>query len=265
MRYKTEWDANRAIQRFDGSLVYGRRIWDQKARLIDRNAKKFGQVKAAPEKKFQIVVTDLNRREGSMADLLKVSMAKNRFDQVWIEDEGDCKVVKLAASLASSLRKEVDNSFIATVYCLDVNENAIHHALQKKKNAIQDWLFSRRGIQAEEKRLNSTLFWIMPSSQEDFSQMLGLGRYLTDSVIRRLDRWTEVLGPVLQPSWIQVEGIPLHAWDETAFSRLGECLEVVQEIDEVKKKLQIDRARILILRDPQRQLPPKLDLEVEGV
>ena len=115
VQYKTESDANRPIQRFDGSLVYGRRIWVQKARVTDHNTKKFGQLKPALEKTDQIVVTDLNRREGSMADLFKVRKAKKGFDQVWIEDEGDCKVVKLAASLASSLRKEVDNSFVATV------------------------------------------------------------------------------------------------------------------------------------------------------
>ncbi|XXG68571.1 hypothetical protein AAC387_Pa06g1628 [Persea americana] len=184
-----------------------------------------------------------------MADLFKASTAKKGFDHFWIENEGDCKVVKLASSFTSSLRKEVDNSFVATVYCLDVYENA-----------IQDCLFSRRGIQMEVMRLNSTLFRIMPSSQEDFSRMLGLGFYLTDS-----DQWTEVLRPVLQPRWIQMEGIPLHAWDERVFSRLGECLGVVLEIDEeAKKKLRIDRVCILILRDPRQQLPPKLDLEVVG-
>lgn len=62
-----------------------------------------------------------------------------------------------------------------------------------------------------------------------------------------------------------MEGIPRHAWDERVFSHLGECLKVVLEIDEeAKKKLRTDRIRIIILRDPQRQLPPKLDLEVEG-
>jgi len=178
--------------------------------VTDRNAKKFGQVKPAPEKKDQIVATNFNRREGSMADPFKVRKAKKGFDQVWIEGERHCKVVKLAASLASSLRKEVENSFVATFYCQDVNENA-----------IQDWLFSKRGIQAEVKRLNSTLFWIMPTSQEDLSRMLLLDCCLNDTVIQRLDRWTDVLGPVLQPSWIEMEGIPLHAWDERVFSHLG--------------------------------------------
>lgn len=66
----------------------------QKARVIDHNAKKFGQVKPVPEKKDQIVVTDLNRRGGSIADLFKGEAAKKGIDQVWIVDEGYCKVVK---------------------------------------------------------------------------------------------------------------------------------------------------------------------------
>lgn len=37
VRYKTEWDVNRAIQRLNGRLFGGRRISVQKAKNIDRN------------------------------------------------------------------------------------------------------------------------------------------------------------------------------------------------------------------------------------
>ena len=61
----------------------------------------------------------------------------------------------------------------------------------------------------------------------------------------------EVLGPVLRPTWVRLEGIPLHAWDERVFHSLGECLGVLMEIDdEATKKITLDKVRLLILRDP---------------
>ena len=82
------------------------------------------------------------------------------------------------------------------------------------------------------KRLGQVLFWIRPLTQNDFPSMMNLGYSFKDSPIRRLDRWTEVLGPALKPVWTQMEGIPLHAWDESSCSRLGECLGLVMQIDE---------------------------------
>lgn len=40
VRFKTEWDANRAIQRLDGRVIDGSRIGVQMARYQDRNQKK---------------------------------------------------------------------------------------------------------------------------------------------------------------------------------------------------------------------------------
>lgn len=81
-----------------------------------------------------------------------------------------------------------------------------------------------------------------------------------------LDLWTEVLGPMLKPSWVQMEGILVCAWDVKVLSHLGECLGVVMHIDEdaIQKK-RLDKVRVLILRDPQRCLPASLVLDVEGV
>ena len=50
------------------------------------------------------------------------------------------------------------------------------------------------------------------------------------------------------------------------FSRLGECLGLVIQIDEnAIQKQRVDRVRILILRDPKCSLPESLVLEIDGV
>eukprot|EP00268_Persea_americana_P021829 TRINITY_DN21728_c0_g2_i1.p2 TRINITY_DN21728_c0_g2~~TRINITY_DN21728_c0_g2_i1.p2 ORF type:complete len:181 (+),score=37.96 TRINITY_DN21728_c0_g2_i1:735-1277(+) len=106
----------------------------------------------------------------------------------------------------------------------------------------------------------------MPASLEDFSKLAKLDSSVDDCLIRRLDRWTEVLGPILHHTWMRVEGIPHHAWDERVFQRLGECLGTVLKIDEEAKSRQgIDGVKLLILRDPQRCTLKMVDLEVDGV
>ena len=56
------------------------------------------------------------------------------------------------------------------------------------------------------KRLGQVLFWIRPLTQNDFPSMMNLGYSFKDAPIRRLDRWTQSVG-------IELDGIPLHAWD----------------------------------------------------
>lgn len=157
-------------------------------------------------------------------------------------------VVKIADSLASSLKQAICESFVATV-------SNIHVSVRYKG-----------GIQVEVKRLSCSLFWIKPISQENFCKLSNMYSLVNDSHVRRVDRWTEVLGPVLHPVWVSLKGIPLHAWDEKVFHRLGECLGIVMEIDEEATcRERIDRVRVLILRDPQRSIPQKIALEIEGV
>ena len=93
--------------------------------------------------------------------------------------------------------------------------------------------------------------------------MIDLDCASSDSIFRRVDRWTEVLGPVLKPEWIQLEGVPLHTWDERVFTCLGECLGTVMEVDtKAKQRKRMDMVRVLILSDPLQSLPESLVLEV---
>lgn len=81
---------------------------------------------------------------------VKRRVKKQRKEQVWMEEEGNRKVVKVASSLASSL-KEVCNSFVATVNRMDVTEDF-----------IKNRLCSTKEIQAEVKHINFSFFGIVP-------------------------------------------------------------------------------------------------------
>ena len=143
-------------------------------------------------------------------------MEKKDNGQVWIEEVGGLKVLKLD-SLASTLKKAVCDSYVAMVSRIDASESD-----------IQGWFILKVGIQVEVTRINWSLFWIKPTSHEDFSKLNKLDSS-DDCLIRRVDLWTEVLVPVLHTSWVHLEGIPLHAWDKRVFQSLGECLGIVLE------------------------------------
>ena len=98
-----------------------------------------------------------------MVILSKRHVEKQRNGQVWIEEEGNRKVVNVANSLASSLKEEVSNSFVATVNRMDVTEDV-----------IKNWIGSAKGIQAGVKHINFPLFWIVPLSKDDFSLLIDL-------------------------------------------------------------------------------------------
>ena len=147
--YKTEWDVNRAIQWLNGRLLGGRRISVQKAKHIDRNVR--NPVRVAPTKgKESLSLAVLNNH--TKCDV-----------QTWVEEEGNLKVVKLASSLVTSLKKQVCNLFVATIRRFDVSERE-----------IQTWLFKEKEIDVKVKRLRSMLFWIQPLSLEGYSRMLEL-------------------------------------------------------------------------------------------
>lgn len=76
------------------------------------------------------------KRKGNL-DLLrnKRNEEMQGTEQVWIEEEGGFKVVKIADSLSSSLKHEVCDSFVATVSHLDVTACD-----------IKEWLLSKEGF-----------------------------------------------------------------------------------------------------------------------
>lgn len=66
-------------------------------------------------------------------------------------------------------------------------------------------------MSVEVRRLQNLLFWIKPLSKDDYSPIVQLGALPKESILQRIDRRTEILGFVLHPFWIRMEGIPLRA------------------------------------------------------
>lgn len=61
----------------------------------------------------------------------------------------------------------------------------------------EEWLKLHMGFAAEVKHSNQFVFWVKPSSGPEFQRMLHTNLNLSDALLLRLNRWTEVVGPNL--------------------------------------------------------------------
>lgn len=133
---------------WNGRALHGRKIGVQQSKVSDRNSSISRHNFAARGKR-----TAYNKGGQNAFPFSKHSskgvMPINSEDQVWIVNEGDTQVVKIAESLVSSLKQEVYHSFVATVNRLDVDERD-----------LQEWFYNEKSLQVEVRRLHFPMFWL---------------------------------------------------------------------------------------------------------
>lgn len=115
-----EWDANRAIKNLNGRVVCGRRIGVQVAKELNRNIK-YSRLSEANRKLEPVIVNQFHERGYWKQRQSTIDVEKKNKEQVCIEEEGGLKVVKIAYSLASSLKQEVRDSYVATVSTVEAS------------------------------------------------------------------------------------------------------------------------------------------------
>lgn len=127
----------------------------------------------------------------------------------------------MSSEISGALKEEVRDSFAATTPRFDVEEVS-----------IEQWITTRLDVAVSIKRLNSLMFWIRPTLDIEFQRLLQSRKNFNDAPFRLMDRWAEVLGLNLRPSWIRMIGIPLHAWIEKVLQCLGDCIVQVMQLDD---------------------------------
>lgn len=113
-------------------------------------------------------------------------------------------MVRVPEGESSALKKEVLNIFVATIVSPNICERE-----------VEDSFCQVMRVAVEVKRLNQILFWVKPMLGAEFQCVLLAPTSFYGSPLRRLDRWTEVLGPTRRLCWVRMKGIPLHVWGPT--------------------------------------------------
>lgn len=106
VRFKTERDANTAIQRMNGRIVCRRKIGVQIVKVINRDIK-YLRTSEARRGFTSVSVNQLHGRDSSIQHRGIKVVEKRGNEQVWIEERRGLMVVKIADSLASSLKQAV--------------------------------------------------------------------------------------------------------------------------------------------------------------
>lgn len=133
---------------------------------------------------------------------------------------------------------------------------------------IKDWLLEAWGfdLDVSVRRLSPVLFWIVPASEEDRNKFRYGGSHFADGPLRRIDKWSESHGPVLEVDWVRIHGIPLHARRKEVFWKLGELMGLVEEIDSHCLNMEIvEFARVKILHPVSVAIPKTLLLDVDDL
>eukprot|EP00268_Persea_americana_P021833 TRINITY_DN21728_c1_g1_i2.p1 TRINITY_DN21728_c1_g1~~TRINITY_DN21728_c1_g1_i2.p1 ORF type:complete len:123 (-),score=13.21 TRINITY_DN21728_c1_g1_i2:214-582(-) len=121
------------------------RIGVQITKGLNRNIK-FSRPSKADKRFEPVSVNQFHERGYSKQRRNIIAVEKNGNEQVWIEEVGGLKVVKLADSLALSLKQAVGDSYVVTM-------STIHASVTD----IQEWFLLKGRIQVEVKRLSWSL------------------------------------------------------------------------------------------------------------
>lgn len=203
VRFKTEWVANKAMQKLNGCLIGGRKIQIQMA----QNDYGRQHIRMLTRRSLSVPAAHRSHR-GFPSSHLPPAISKapgfhpsghraplpGHQSAAWTASDGGLAVVKVAASLSSPLREDLKDSFVVTLADYALPEEEV------------GWLKSSLQVSAIVKRLSAMMMLVFLSSPSDSQRMLLLPAVFGEGPLRWIDRWTEVLGPMVQLIWVRLEG-----------------------------------------------------------
>lgn len=139
VRFKTEWDAIRAIKRINGRCIGGRNILVQMAKYDSRNKNtgSYYQINKLEWRRGAILGDVLRHKTATIN--VAASKSQDERQDVWVEKEGFLNVV--------TMKREAVDTFVAVEARLNVDEKE-----------TGEWLVGKAGVAVEVKELNCSFF-----------------------------------------------------------------------------------------------------------
>ncbi|GLT98270.1 hypothetical protein SLE2022_157820 [Rubroshorea leprosula] len=96
------------------------------------------------------------------------------------------------------------------------------------------------------------------------SEYMKINEELFDLWFVSINPWEKAPEETSRMAWIRISGVPLKAWDERCFQRIGETVGEVQMIHEdIKNKSILWDGRVLILCTEPSRIAKRINLKVE--
>ncbi|KAL4295479.1 hypothetical protein GQ457_12G002800 [Hibiscus cannabinus] len=222
VRFSNFVDAERAIERLEGFRLYGFRLSKQEVGAKDINQSK---PKVAEENTYSTSFRQMN--QSGEIELKRV--------EGFIEEEALIKLNKCAVGT------------MATVCNISSVENR-----------LQNWGFGELSI----KSMGGSRFLIEFKDQDLFHFLKEQNWSYLLEVFTEVEPWTEAFHLPERITWIEVEGIPLHCWNQITFNRIaGIWGNLIALGENDNQSLGVDKITILVSTSERNNLDGVLELE----
>ncbi|KAK1584169.1 hypothetical protein Q3G72_030471 [Acer saccharum] len=247
VRFATKEEAARFVELSDGMLVYGWRISSKIASLEWGNRSKvFGKQEKVTDEGFRFKpklagVDNMNPSPSSgssYAEAVKIPVSISRFNESKefqfrkVEEKDKVEVVKWD-------EEGIDNSWLQ--FCA-VGVLKSFTDVSSVFNGLRDMK-----IQSSSSYLgDKSILWSFLSIKDRYFFIRS--RWLWKDLFSSVGVWLDAITPQSRLAWVEFRGIPLHAWCNKFFMRLGWAIgEPVLIEDETLQRDKLSRGKVLIL------------------
>jgi hypothetical protein len=113
--------------------------------------------------------------------------------------------------------------------------------------------------------MGGSMVLLQCSSEGELSEVLKFNKQWWDNCFRKIIPWRPNLLSECRETWIQIFGIPLHAWEEYTFKMVAGRFGVFLDFDEATvSKQRLDLARVKLRSVRRGLIDTVLQLKVEG-
>ncbi|KAK8540423.1 hypothetical protein V6N13_008845 [Hibiscus sabdariffa] len=213
VRFKKEVDADRAIERLNGLLVYGNKIFVGLAKYSIRTSSG-NKVKLG--KSSDETQTNMSSKQG-LAQLNKdISKSDGKAPIEEIEVVGQKKEMQVGKVLRKIQGHVIDEELWNLKRCL-VGVMASVCKTSSISSRLQSWGLGEINV----KSMGGKSFFLSFADDELFTMLEDLEWSYLKEIFVDVYPWTENVNQMERATWLEISGMPLHCWNQCTFKRMA--------------------------------------------
>ncbi|KAK8693626.1 hypothetical protein V6N13_071201 [Hibiscus sabdariffa] len=251
VRFSNRVDAERAIERLDEFNLYGYRLSVSFAKYKTRTSywRKVTQKETLQEQELGAKVSNQSKDK-------KVEKIKNPIESI----EGTSSKQSYWSGEKELKRIEgfIEEEALNKLYRCAMGTMATVCSISSVENRLQNWGLGEISI----KRMGGRRFLIEFKDHELYEFLKEQNWSYLLEVFTDVEPWSESFHLPERITWIQVEGIPLHCWNQITFNRIAEVWGNLLALGEnANQSLDGNKITLLVSTSERKNLDGVLELE----